>query len=220
MLRELGELFAEAGHELYLVGGSVRDALLDRLSVPTRSGLHHRRPAGARAADRAPLGRRIVGHRHRVRHHRRHQGRAAGGDHHVPCGQLRPGVAKSSGAVRRHARRRSGAPRLHRQRHRRAHRPEGAGGARRILRSPKRFGGTAGRRVGHPCGAGGVVRRRSAAHAACCQVRLAARLHRRAAGPRGDGADGVRSSAASPPSGWPPNWTSWCWAPTRWRAST
>ncbi|MDT5064700.1 MAG: poly(A) polymerase [Mycobacterium sp.] len=32
VLRELGELFAEAGHELYLVGGSVRDALLDRLA--------------------------------------------------------------------------------------------------------------------------------------------------------------------------------------------
>ncbi|GLP81570.1 CCA tRNA nucleotidyltransferase [Mycobacterium antarcticum] len=30
LLRELGQLFAEAGHELYLVGGSVRDALLDR----------------------------------------------------------------------------------------------------------------------------------------------------------------------------------------------
>ena len=31
MLRELGRLFADAGHELYLVGGSVRDALLGRL---------------------------------------------------------------------------------------------------------------------------------------------------------------------------------------------
>ena len=30
VLRELGQLFADAGHELYLVGGSVRDALLDR----------------------------------------------------------------------------------------------------------------------------------------------------------------------------------------------
>ncbi|WP_413232820.1 CCA tRNA nucleotidyltransferase [Mycolicibacterium sp. 050158] len=30
MLCELGRLFADAGHELYLVGGSVRDALLDR----------------------------------------------------------------------------------------------------------------------------------------------------------------------------------------------
>ncbi|MGH3966619.1 MAG: CCA tRNA nucleotidyltransferase, partial [Mycobacterium sp.] len=32
LLRELGALFAAAGHELYLVGGSVRDALLQRLS--------------------------------------------------------------------------------------------------------------------------------------------------------------------------------------------
>jgi len=32
VLRELGALFAAAGHELYLVGGSVRDAVLQRLS--------------------------------------------------------------------------------------------------------------------------------------------------------------------------------------------
>lgn len=32
LLRELGSVFAAAGHELYLVGGSVRDALLGRLS--------------------------------------------------------------------------------------------------------------------------------------------------------------------------------------------
>src|ERR1700747_3172772 len=32
MLRELGSTFDAAGHELYLVGGSVRDALLGRLS--------------------------------------------------------------------------------------------------------------------------------------------------------------------------------------------
>jgi poly(A) polymerase len=31
VLRELGRLFADAGHELYLVGGSVRDAVLGRL---------------------------------------------------------------------------------------------------------------------------------------------------------------------------------------------
>ncbi|MBY0287928.1 MAG: CCA tRNA nucleotidyltransferase [Mycobacteriaceae bacterium] len=31
VLRELGGLFADAGHELFLVGGSVRDALLERL---------------------------------------------------------------------------------------------------------------------------------------------------------------------------------------------
>ena len=34
LLTEVGSAFAEAGHELYLVGGSVRDALLGRLSSP------------------------------------------------------------------------------------------------------------------------------------------------------------------------------------------
>jgi poly(A) polymerase len=34
LLSELGSAFAGAGHELYLVGGSVRDALLGRLSSP------------------------------------------------------------------------------------------------------------------------------------------------------------------------------------------
>jgi poly(A) polymerase len=34
LLSELGSAFADAGHELYLVGGSVRDALLGRLSSP------------------------------------------------------------------------------------------------------------------------------------------------------------------------------------------
>jgi poly(A) polymerase len=33
ILRDLGRLFADAGHELYLVGGSVRDALLGRLGT-------------------------------------------------------------------------------------------------------------------------------------------------------------------------------------------
>ena len=33
VLRGLGQLFAEHGHELYLVGGSVRDALLGRLGA-------------------------------------------------------------------------------------------------------------------------------------------------------------------------------------------
>lgn len=34
VLRELGSAFADAGHDLYLVGGSVRDALLGRLKSP------------------------------------------------------------------------------------------------------------------------------------------------------------------------------------------
>ena len=33
VLRELGALFAGAGHQLYLVGGPVRDAVLQRLSA-------------------------------------------------------------------------------------------------------------------------------------------------------------------------------------------
>lgn len=33
VLRDLGKVFADAGHELYLVGGSVRDALLGRLGT-------------------------------------------------------------------------------------------------------------------------------------------------------------------------------------------
>ncbi len=33
VLRDLGQLFAARGHELYLVGGSVRDALLGRLGT-------------------------------------------------------------------------------------------------------------------------------------------------------------------------------------------
>ena len=31
VVRDIGGVFARAGHELYLVGGSVRDALLGRL---------------------------------------------------------------------------------------------------------------------------------------------------------------------------------------------
>ncbi len=41
---ELAARFAAAGHRLYLVGGSVRDALLGR--PERRPGLHHRRPPG------------------------------------------------------------------------------------------------------------------------------------------------------------------------------
>ena len=43
-VRRLAELFAEAGHELYLVGGPVRDALLGRtgndldFTTPARPG--------------------------------------------------------------------------------------------------------------------------------------------------------------------------------------
>ena len=52
--RELAARFAVAGHRLYLVGGTVRDALLGR-APSNRSRLHHRRAArrGARARSTA-----------------------------------------------------------------------------------------------------------------------------------------------------------------------
>ena len=51
MLRELGSAFEAAGHELYLVGGSVRDAAAGQ--VESRLGLHHRRPPRAGSTDLA-----------------------------------------------------------------------------------------------------------------------------------------------------------------------
>ena len=215
VLRELGALFAAAGHELYLVGGSVRDAVLQRLSH--RSGLRHRRAPRAAAEIAAAVGRRAVGHRHRVRHRRRREGRPAPGDHHVPRRPLRPGVPQPAGAVRRLARRRSGAPRFHGERDGGAHH---GGRGRRIRRSPRRFGRAARRRAGYAGGAVGVFRRRPAADAARRAVRLATRLHGRPAGARGDRGDGAASWAGSPPSGWPPSWTSCCWATTRSPVST
>ena len=65
-------LFAAAGHELALVGGPVRDAMLGRPAQRPR--LHH---LGAPRRDRAAaarLGRRGLGHGPRLRHHRLPQG--------------------------------------------------------------------------------------------------------------------------------------------------
>ena len=82
MLRELGSAFDAAGHELYLVGGSVRDAVLGRLS-PDLDFATDARPEQVqqilrRWADNC------VGHRNRFRHRRRWQGRPPAGNHHVP----------------------------------------------------------------------------------------------------------------------------------------
>ena len=69
VLGELGRVFADAGHELYLVGGSVRDALLGR-PFPDLDFTTDARPEQMQQSLR-PLGRRAVGYRHRVRHRRR-----------------------------------------------------------------------------------------------------------------------------------------------------
>src|SRR5213592_3688261 len=109
---ELGARFADAGHELYLVGGSVRDLLLGRPSVLRGRALRHR--GGV-------------------------EGRSAPGDHDVPPGGLRRATPEAGGHLWEGHRDRSGTTRLHDQRHggpasrRRAHRPvrwrEGVGGA-------------------------------------------------------------------------------------------
>ncbi|MDI3313259.1 MAG: CCA tRNA nucleotidyltransferase [Mycobacterium sp.] len=52
LLGEVGTLFAAAGHELYLIGGSVRDALLDRLS-PDLDFATDARPADVQQIVRA-----------------------------------------------------------------------------------------------------------------------------------------------------------------------
>ncbi len=51
LLREIGGLFAEAGHELYLVGGSVRDAVLGRLTTDLDFTTDARPAAGAAASS-------------------------------------------------------------------------------------------------------------------------------------------------------------------------
>ena len=52
VLRELGSAFDAAGHELYLVGGSVRDALLGRLNSPDLDFTTNARPEQVQQAMR------------------------------------------------------------------------------------------------------------------------------------------------------------------------
>ena len=197
---------------LYLVGGTVRDALLGR--PEHRPRLHHRRPARRRARARRRLGERRVGHRHRVRHGRRCGAAAspwrsrrsaptpttacrrnpvvAYGDTH----RGRPACAATSPSTRWRCRA-----------HRRAAR------VRRPVRRARRAGARA--CCDTPGHAGGVVRRRPAADAARRPVRRAARVHARAARRRGDDGDGGRAGAGSPPSGCRSSCRSCCSARTR-----
>ena len=65
---ELGELFAHAGHDLALVGGSVRDALLG--PHQSRSRLRHQRATRRDLAHHQAVAREPMGNRHRLRHRR------------------------------------------------------------------------------------------------------------------------------------------------------
>ena len=117
---ELAARFAAAGHRLYLVGGSVRDALLGR----TPSGHSEQtdldfttdaRPAAVLAVvdgwasavwDTGIAFGTVGARRHGVDH----------GDHDVPVRRLRPREPQPGRRLRRDDRGRPGAPRLHRQR--------------------------------------------------------------------------------------------------------
>ena len=180
VLRELGTAVRRRGPRAV----SGRRQCARRVARPAghRPRFHHRRPARADAEDPAAVGRRAVGYRHRVRHRRRRQGRRTGwrSPRSAPTPttrcraipQVRFGDRLDDDLVRRDFTVNAMAVRIT------------AAGPGEFHRSPRRFGGAARRRAGHAGGAGGVVRRRSAADAARGAVRLAARLHRRAAGAR------------------------------------
>ena len=139
---ELAERFADAGHTLYVVGGSVRDALFPAgaaadpdfdLTTDARPGEIERLVHGwaddvwTQGARFGTIGCRRAG--------------AALRDHHAPRRGLRARLAQARGHVRR--RRRAGpvAARLHHQRAGPAPARHGAGG-------PLRRPGRSGRRVG------------------------------------------------------------------------
>ena len=152
-----------AGKRLYLVGGSVRDAILGRALDRHRPRLHHRRPArGDRGASSAgwadavwTQGKRFgtIGCAKDGRRVR---------DHDPPGRGLPPRLAQARRRVRRRRRGRSGPPRLHRQRHGAAPCPRLR--ADRPLRRRRRPGcrGACAR----PLVTGGVLQRRPAPHAA------------------------------------------------------
>ncbi len=165
--KELGLRFAEAGHELYLVGGSVRDLMLGR----ARRDLDFATSAHPEQTTRVLRGwaerRYLVGVTFGTVGAL--EGRAAARDHDVPPGGLRRGTPQAGRHVRRRHRDRPVPPRLHDQR-------DGGAASRRRARRPVRRRPPP-RREGarHPARTRGLVHRRSAAHAAGRALRLAAR---------------------------------------------
>ena len=204
-------VFADAGHELYLVGGSVRDALLRPAGAPIWTSPPMPGPTQMQKLVRpwadalwdtgiefGTVG--VAARRRRA------------GDHHVPRRPLRPGVAQTGGAF---------GDRLEDDLVRRdftvnamavaSRRP-----ARRIRRSPTAVWPHCGRRAGHArrtpeVSFGDDPLRMLRAARFVSQLGFAVAPRVREAMTR----HGRRSSAGSPPSGWRPSWTSCCWAPTR-----
>ena len=163
VIGDLGALFAAAGHEIALVGGSVRDVLLGR-TIDDFDFATSARPEDTEELMRE-LGRRALDPRAGVRHHRRAQAQPASGDHDIPQRRLRPRVPQAAGGLRRLTDRRPVAPGLHHQRDGGV--PAGIDVRRPVRRSERSRGPDA----AHPRHPGAVVHRRPAADAACRAVR-------------------------------------------------
>ena len=156
---ELGRRFAAAGHELHLVGGSVRDALLGRLGddLDFCTDAHPDADAARSSSGWAEAiwetGREFgtIGAPAR---------RAAAGDHHLPGRGVRRGQPQPGRRVRHQPRRRPAAARLHGQR-------DGGQPARAPVHRPVRRPGRPGRQGDpHP---GHARRSRSATtRCGCC----------------------------------------------------
>ena len=168
---------AAAGHEVALVGGSVRDALLAgwaRISTspppPGRSRSRRCSPAGptrsgtsaSRSAPSVPAGRATDFEITTYRSPRSYD----------------PQLPQARGHLRRHAGGGPASARLHGQRDGR----HAAGAV--VRRPPRRAGPTWPPGPAHPCDARGVVLRRPAAHDAGGAVRRPAAVHRRTRGRR------------------------------------
>ena len=82
---ELARLFDDAGARLYLVGGAVRDALLDQLNPD--GDLDFTTDALPEVTEQvlSLLGGQHLDTGQTVRHHRRRQRRPSGRGHHPPC---------------------------------------------------------------------------------------------------------------------------------------
>ena len=84
LVAELGKVFAQAGHDLYLVGGSVRDALMGRLGHDLDF------TTDARPDTTEAILRSCMGHRPSLRDYRRPDRRLGGGGHHLPRRRVPP----------------------------------------------------------------------------------------------------------------------------------
>ena len=162
-VQQLARRLVDAGHECYLVGGSVRDAFLDRTCATTRRSTSTSRPTPGPTSSSAlvrpwadavwlqgqrfgTVGCRKDGVRDR--------------DHDVPRRGVPAREPQARGRVLRRHRDRPLAARLHRQR-------DGAAAARPGARRPvRRRGRPRGPPAAHAARARGLVRRRPAAHAA------------------------------------------------------